>query len=169
MATALALSLTLSACERASPTSPSGGTDKTTSPPSSTPTISAPAVPQPPAAPPPPDIAWTAELTSADGTYLVKYLCEPDPIILGELFRLTVGVFDAKNGAPAAEGVDLRVDAVMPEHEHGMNTKPAIERGADGLYHVDGMLLHMAGYWEIYFDAVDHGVVERAQTSLTLE
>jgi len=147
--------------ERSSPAAPASA-------PASGPAISASPAPEPPL-PAPPEIEWTETLKSADGTYVVRYRCEPHPIPQGELFRMTVGVFSADSGTPVGDEIELRVDAAMPEHAHGMNTRPTVERGRDGLFRVDGMLFHMSGYWEIYFDVVDRGVVERAQTSVTLE
>lgn len=147
--------------ERGSPAPPASA-------PASGPAISARPAAEPPL-PAPPEIEWTETLKSADGTYVVRYHCEPHPIPLGDLFRMTVGVFAADGEKRVGDDVELRVDAAMPEHAHGMNTRPTVERGRDGLFRVDGMLFHMSGYWEIYFDVVDHGVVERAQTSVTLE
>jgi hypothetical protein len=40
---------------------------------------------------------------------------------------------------------------------------------APGAYRVDGMLFHMPGYWELYFDLSREGVMERAQGAVTLE
>ena len=44
------------------------------------------------------------------------------------------------------------VDADMPGHGHGINTDPVIERIGNERYRIDGMLLHMPGAWELYFD-----------------
>lgn len=44
------------------------------------------------------------------------------------------------------------VDADMPAHKHGILTDPTFELQDDGRYRVDGMLLHMPGAWELYFD-----------------
>lgn len=57
----------------------------------------------------------------------------------------------------------------MPQHGHGMNLVPTIERGVDGTWRVDHMLFHMPGYWELYFDITERGRVERAQSEATLE
>lgn len=52
-------------------------------------------------------------------------------------------------------GVLVDVDADMPAHGHGINTDPEFEQLEDGRYRVDGMLLHMPGAWELYFDVKD--------------
>ena len=67
------------------------------------------------------------------------------------------------------EGVELSVDAAMPEHGHGMNRVPEVRHAGDGRYVVDGMLLHMPGRWEVYFDVTDGALTERAQIEVELE
>ena len=63
----------------------------------------------------------------------------------------------------------LRPDAAMPQHGHGMNVAPTVKRTGDGEFRVDGMLFHMPGYWELYFDLGSADSLERAQGSVTLE
>jgi hypothetical protein len=46
----------------------------------------------------------------------------------------------------------LDVGADMPGHNHGILTQPEWHKLADGSWQVDGMLLHMPGDWELYFD-----------------
>jgi len=48
------------------------------------------------------------------------------------------------------EGAIVDVDGGMPEHDHGLPTKPrVIEELGGGDYRLDGMRFHMSGYWEI--------------------
>ena len=87
---------------------------------------------------------------------------------LNELFRLSVQVFD-KYGQPLSDSdVQLQVDADMPEHRHGMNTSPEVVAN-NGVFEVSGMLFHMPGYWELYFDVTNDGLTERAQSSMELD
>jgi hypothetical protein len=44
------------------------------------------------------------------------------------------------------------VGADMPGHNHGILTQPEWHQLPDGRWQVDGMLLHMPGIWELYFD-----------------
>lgn len=44
---------------------------------------------------------------------------------------------------------DMRVDAIMPAHQHGMNYAPKVTATGDGLFRVDDMLFHMPGLWEL--------------------
>jgi hypothetical protein len=48
------------------------------------------------------------------------------------------------------EGAIIDVEGGMPEHNHGLPTKPRItEELGGGDYKLDGMRFHMHGYWEI--------------------
>ncbi|WP_170383475.1 hypothetical protein [Ruegeria atlantica] len=47
---------------------------------------------------------------------------------------------------------ELRVDAVMPAHQHGMNYLPVVTATGDGVFRVDDMLFHMPGMWELQVD-----------------
>jgi hypothetical protein len=120
-----------------------------------------------PLAPPLAPVRWAHELRSNNETYVVRFTPDPEPIPLNALFTLRVAVSRA-DGSGAAR-LDLSVDAAMPEHRHGMSTQPVVERLADGTFQVRGMLLHMPGRWELYFDVRDERGVERAQRSLELE
>jgi hypothetical protein len=46
-----------------------------------------------------------------------------------------------------------KVDATMPEHKHGMNYRPVITPLGGGRFRVEGMMFHMAGRWELVFEA----------------
>lgn len=43
----------------------------------------------------------------------------------------------------------IKVDAVMPAHQHGMNYTPKVSRSKLGVYQVSGMFFHMPGMWEL--------------------
>jgi hypothetical protein len=50
----------------------------------------------------------------------------------------------------AVEGATVEVDGGMPEHDHGLPTKPRVtEELGGGDYKLDGLRFHMNGYWEI--------------------
>jgi hypothetical protein len=131
----------------------------------------APAAPEPhPPTPPavaaepaPPPWEGAHELASNAGGYVLRYTTAPDPIPWGEPFGLRVWL--PGKGPDAA----LAVDAAMPEHGHGMNRVPLVTAAADGGYSVEGLLFHMPGRWELYFDVTEGAVTERAQIEVVLE
>ncbi len=107
-------------------------------------------------------------LLSNDGTFIVEWETNPDPIPVNEFFVIDARVLDAGTGSPAAD-VMLSVDAAMPQHRHGMNHTPAIERVGPGHWRVQDMLFHMPGDWVIYFDISRDEVIRRAQVSIEVD
>jgi hypothetical protein len=109
------------------------------------------------------------ECLSNGGTYRVSYTPAPDPIPLNELFTLTAWIVPVEKAPPVTSLSALSVNAAMPEHDHGMNTRPRVVAQPDGSYRVEGLLFHMPGRWELYFDVSDGGSTERAQVEVNLE
>lgn len=83
------------------------------------------------------------------------------PLKVGEHFAVDFAV------CPAPDSV--RVDAWMPEHRHGMNYKPSLSVQGHGLYRAEGLMLHMAGRWELIFEVHASGQSERLTANLQLE
>ena len=107
-------------------------------------------------------------LDSNGGTYKVTYETVPDPISSNEPFDLKFSV--APQQAPAAAAaLTVEVDARMPAHFHGMNRAPKVSRQPDGSYKAEGLLFHMSGHWELYFDIAQTGKTERAQVDINLK
>ena len=59
-------------------------------------------------------------------------------------------------------GAQLELSATMPEHNHGMNTRPPVTEVGEGEYRVDGMQFHMSGHWQMEFRIVSEDTVELA-------
>jgi cytochrome c peroxidase len=86
------------------------------------------------------------------------------PITVGRHFAIDVQLCPA-------DAVLTRVDAQMPEHQHGMNYKPSLKRvgGApDGRWRAEGLLFHMPGRWELRLDVQAAGSLERLTDTVTL-
>ncbi len=111
------------------------------------------------------------------GRYRVGLALEPDPPPLGELFsvRATITLPD---GTPLQNAV-VTLDARMPQHDHGMETRPRVRPGVcgdtdapaagasaagdddtdaaeaapclhpGGIYRADGFKFHMGGAWTV--------------------
>ena len=47
----------------------------------------------------------------------------------------------------------VALDAVMPDHQHGMNYAPTVTDLGDGRYRFDGLVFHMPGTWELRLEA----------------
>lgn len=51
---------------------------------------------------------------------------------------------------PQANAIEeVRVAAIMPAHQHGMNYTPEVTSLGDGVFMAAGMLFHMPGVWRI--------------------
>lgn len=100
-----------------------------------------------------------AAQTLKSSTYAVLYRAAP--LKVGEHFTVDFVV------CPAPESV--RVDAWMPEHRHGMNYRPEVRAQGGGRYRAEGLMLHMAGRWELVFEVRSAGKTERLAQSLRLE
>ena len=95
------------------------------------------------------------------GKYLVLYRASPAPLKVGQHFALEFAV------CPAPESV--RVDASMPEHKHGMNYRPTVTGSGEGPYRAEGLMLHMAGKWELVFELRARDSVQRVTQTFRLE
>jgi YtkA-like len=81
--------------------------------------------------------------------YTVAFAPQPAPLATGRHFALDIAVCP-DGGVAAPKG--LRVDADMPAHRHGMNYRATVATRGDGLYHAEGLMLHMPGRWRFIFD-----------------
>lgn len=55
-------------------------------------------------------------------------------------------------GEAPVEGASITVDGGMPQHGHGLPTRPKVTRSlGDGTYQVDGVKFNMGGWWELKF------------------
>jgi len=107
--------------------------------------------------------------------YLVAFRTQPPRIAVGKHFSVEFETC-AKGDAPASTGV--AVDAFMPEHGHGMNYRAVVKPVAGAKpanaptiarYRAYGLMFHMPGRWDFYFDVRSAGGTERATRSIVLE
>lgn len=98
--------------------------------------------------------------------YEIVFAATPGPIEPGKHFSLEIAVCPrAGVEAPGA----LAVDAVMPEHRHGMNYRPVVVARGAGSYRADGLMLHMPGRWDVLFDLVTGTGTERLVATRQIE
>lgn len=113
--------------------------------------------------PPPPPPGET--LTSNDGTWVLRVEPPLADCVLNEPCSFSVRV-ERDDATPLPLRLRLEVDAAMPDHRHGLNSTPTVSGNAGEGFAVEGLLLHMPGYWEIYFDVTTGPVTERAQLAI---
>lgn len=106
-------------------------------------------------------------IVSEGGEFAITLATSPNPIRLNEPFELTVMI---RSLAPDGRGlVSVTIDAEMPAHRHGMNTRPQREQLGEDRYLFRGLLFHMAGEWEVVIDAAQGRLRDRGIARLVLE
>ena len=76
--------------------------------------------------------------------YTVAFVPSVWPIPVGQHFNVVLQVCSA-SGKPIPS--QLRIDAEMPAHRHGMNYRPTVKDLKEGKYQADGLMFHMPGRW----------------------
>jgi hypothetical protein len=91
--------------------------------------------------------------------YALAWRADPARVAVGKPFAVDV-VVCPKDAAARID--ELRVDAHMPAHRHGMNYKASVKpQGEAGRYRAEGLMFHMPGKWEFLFDVRDAKGIER--------
>jgi hypothetical protein len=99
---------------------------------------------------PPKDLDYGRTRVSEAGLYRGTIQPQGDTIPQGRLHRWTLHLETAQ-GAPVAPAT-VTVDGGMPQHGHGLPTKPRVTRQLDNGDHlVEGMKFNMGGWWVVKF------------------
>ncbi len=111
-----------------------------------------------------------SRVLSNDGAYLITYASEPETLPLNEPFSIVVRLYRPETGVRIEDSaVRIEADADMPAHRHGMVRVPKVTKTGPGEFRVDGMMMHMPGYWQLYVDVIHDGITERAQFDVDLD
>lgn len=105
-------------------------------------------------------------LLSKGGTYTIEWKSIPAPIPVNDYFDLDVLVSQPLK--PLHYDVNLEVNAGMLAHDHGMYTRPVIEKLERGHFRVRGMLFHMPGEWYVTFRIARGEMIELAGTDVKI-
>ena len=99
---------------------------------------------------PPQDLDYSRTRASGNGLYRATIRPAGDTVPQGKLHNWVIRI-EAADGTP----VDLckvTVDGGMPQHGHGLPTKPRVtKRLGDGEHLVEGMKFNMGGWWVVKF------------------
>jgi hypothetical protein len=99
---------------------------------------------------PPSELDYATTRKSANGVYQVSWRAQVDPVPVRRLHEWTINVTTAA-GEPVPEA-RIAVWGGMPQHGHGLPTKPRVTRALEGSNHlVEGMRFNMGGWWEVKF------------------
>ena len=99
---------------------------------------------------PPKELDYSRTRTSEGGLYRGTIKPQGDSIPKGKLQRWTLHLETVEG--MAVDSVKIAVDGGMPQHGHGLPTKPRVTRDlGHGDHIVDGMKFNMGGWWVVKF------------------
>ena len=98
----------------------------------------------------PKGLDYSRTRTSEGGRYRATIHPQGDSIPQGKLQRWTLHL-ETPAGSPVDSAV-VAVDGGMPQHGHGLPTKPRVTRAlGNGDHLVEGMKFNMGGWWVVKF------------------
>ena len=99
---------------------------------------------------PPKDLDYSRTRTSEGGLYRATIKPQGDSIPQGKLHRWSLHLETASG--VAVDSATIAVDGGMPQHGHGLPTKPRVTRDlGNGDHLVEGMKFNMGGWWVVKF------------------
>ncbi|NUO65564.1 MAG: auxin-binding protein [Gemmatimonadaceae bacterium] len=99
---------------------------------------------------PPQDLDYSRTRASEGGFYRATIRPDGDSIPQGKLQRWTLHLETA--AGVAVDSATIAVDGGMPQHGHGLPTKPRVTRDlGKGDHLVEGMKFNMGGWWVVKF------------------
>lgn len=109
---------------------------------------------------PPADQFGFGPRTSAASRYVATIEAPAQPLKPRRMLKLQVSIRDVA-GHPV-EGAVIEVDGGMPQHGHGLPTKPRVTRSlGDGRYEIEGLRFNMGGWWELHLAITSAGGNDR--------
>ena len=88
---------------------------------------------------------------SKSGQYHLRYQSKLEPVIINQIHSWVIQVTN-RQGHPL-QGAEITLEGGMPEHDHGMPTRPVISESLEkDEYVVEGIRFHMRGQWELVFN-----------------
>jgi len=116
---------------------------------------------------PPKDLDYSRTRTSEGGAYRATIRPQGDSIPQGKLQRWTLHLETAA-GAPV-DSAAVAVDGGMPQHGHGLPTKPRVTRHlGNGDHLVEGMKFNMGGWWVVKFHVASSAGADSVVFNLSL-
>jgi hypothetical protein len=104
--------------------------------------------------------------TSAQGRY-VATLAPERPLRTRQLQTVRVVITDPDG--QAIEGATLTIDGGMPQHGHGLPTRPRVTQAlGNGAYQIDGVRFNMGGWWEFKVTITANGSADTVTFNLEL-
>lgn len=114
----------------------------------------------------PQDLDYSRTQASAAGVYRASIQPVGDSIPRNRLHSWTVTLATA-TGIPV-DSARIEVDGGMPQHGHGLPTRPRARQVAAGEYLVEGMRFNMGGWWVLKLRVEQGGASDSVVFNLKL-
>lgn len=116
----------------------------------------------------PSDLDYSTTLPSEQGLYKIGYSSDLGAVPVNQMQSWTLHVETA--GGQPVENATITVDGDMPQHGHGLPTRPQVTRYVgNGDYKVEGLKFHMPGWWVMDFVVTVNGQSDQVRFNLMLK
>lgn len=116
----------------------------------------------------PSNLDYATTRMSAQGLFQISYTSDVGAVPVNQIQSWTLHV--AKADGQPVENAMLTVDGDMPQHGHGLPTRPQVTRYlGNGDYKVEGLKFHMPGWWVMDFTVTAHGQTDQVRFNLLLK
>ena len=116
----------------------------------------------------PADIDYSTTRMSDKGVFIVSYSASTGTVPINQMHQWTLHV-ETPDGQPV-EAATIAVDGDMPQHGHGLPTKPRVTKYlGNGDYLVDGMKFQMGGWWLMDFTITANGEKDAVHFNMMLK
>lgn len=116
----------------------------------------------------PADLDLSTTRLSEQGVYRATIVPESQPIPVNRMHTWVLHL-ETADGRPLADA-EIKVDGDMPQHGHGLPTRPQVTQNlGGGDYRVEGLKFQMGGWWVMDFDISADGASDRVSFNLLLQ
>ncbi|HSK88663.1 MAG TPA: FixH family protein [Anaerolineales bacterium] len=116
----------------------------------------------------PSDLNYATRRDSDNGLYRVSYTASTGTVPVNQMHQWTLHVETADG--QIVEGAAITVDGDMPQHGHGLPTRPQVTQYlGSGDYLVEGMKFQMGGWWLMDFTITANGQTDAVHFNMMLK
>ncbi len=116
----------------------------------------------------PANLDYSTTRSSDQGFFKVSYTASTGTIPVNQMHQWTLHV-ETRDGK-IVENADIAVDGDMPQHGHGLPTRPRVTKYlGNGDYLVDGMKFQMGGWWLMDFTITADGQSDAVHFNMMLK
>jgi hypothetical protein len=115
----------------------------------------------------PSDLDYSTSRLSDNGIFNVSYTPITGTVPVNQMHEWTLHV-ETADGEPV-ENAAITVDGDMPQHGHGLPTRPRVTKYlGNGDYRVEGLMFQMGGWWLMDFTITANGQTDAVHFNMLL-